>query len=597
MTLNNRIEQLIKMLNEYDDLYHNGIGSPITDTEYDLLKNELKELDPQNSYFNKVGSKSKNGKKVKLPYILGSLDKLKSDKVMKWCLDDNNLVLSAKLDGATIYVEYLNGCVIFATTRGDGYEGNDITEKAKHFLPIIDEKSHICLRGEALFSGDTYKKYGYSNRRNGVSGLLNRDDINPNDLKDVTVVFYEVIKSPVELKTEIERLQYISELGLNCVDYTIEWVYIVDHLKQILFNFKEKSIYDIDGLVITRNKSERENVFYPKDKICFKVNEESIKVNVIGIDWNVGRSGRIVPTVIFNPVEINGTTVVRATGFNAEYVIENGIGKGSVIGIVKSGEIIPYITEIYEKTSVELNNCPSCDGDIQWSGVDLICSNINCEGSKTKKIAHFFKVLGAEYISETTVRNLGVETIEEMYELDEFDIANIDGFGMKKAEQIVNEIQKTLKTTPDKLLAAFSIPGISIENAKIVISKNNWNNIFDIKEDDVGLGPKTSKKLVDNINIYRPLYNFLLENGLSFKEIEHTNISGKIFALTGSMPMKRDYITRLIENKGGIVKTVTKSTDYLVASDISSNSSKLKNATKYDIKIIDFDELMLMLEN
>ena len=243
-----------------------------------------------------------------------------------------------------------------------------------------------------------------------------------------------------------------------------------------------------------------------------------------------------------------------------------------------------------------IDSCPSCDGQILWKGVDLVCSNPDCEDSRTKRIAHFFKIMGSDYITETTIRNLGVSSIEEMYSMDEFDIANIEGFGMKKAEQVYYEVQKTLINTPERLLAALSIPGMGIDNAKVVMKSTTWNRLFDISEDQVGLGPKTSKKLVENIRKFKPLYDFLISCGLRFKEADKMNVlNGKVFGLTGTMPMKRDLIVKMIEAKGGVVKTVSKTTDYLVAADAGSGSTKLQKAEKYGTEILSYDDLMELL--
>lgn len=245
-----------------------------------------------------------------------------------------------------------------------------------------------------------------------------------------------------------------------------------------------------------------------------------------------------------------------------------------------------------------ITNCPSCNGKLIWEGVDLVCGNIDCYDSKVRQIAHFFKTLGAEFFTETTVRNLGINSIEEAYELDELDIAGIEGFGIKKAEQIYFEIQKTLKTTPDKLLAAFGISGIGNTLATPILNKYDFNELFTVESiDDIeGVGEILSNNLVNNINNFKKLYEFLKEKGLEFIKKEKTNISGMVFTLTGKMPMKRDLITQMIVKKGGMVKGISKSTNYLVTDDPNSGSAKNKKAQSYGTKIIDFEGLMKLIE-
>jgi len=245
-----------------------------------------------------------------------------------------------------------------------------------------------------------------------------------------------------------------------------------------------------------------------------------------------------------------------------------------------------------------ITNCPSCNGKLIWEGVDLVCGNSDCYDSKVRQIAYFFKTLGAEYFTETTVRNLGITSVEEAYELDELDIANIEGFGIKKAEQIYFEIQKTLKTTPEKLLAAFGISGVGNTLATPILAKYGFDELFTIKSVDGvdGVGDILSDNLVSSINDFKDLYEFLKEKGLEFMKKEKTNISGMIFTLTGKMPMKRDIITQMIVKKGGTVRGISKNTNYLVTDDPNSGSVKNKKAQSYGTTIIDFDGLMELIE-
>jgi len=206
--------------------------------------------------------------------------------------------------------------------------------------------------------------------------------------------------------------------------------------------------------------------------------------------------------------------------------------------------------------------------------------------------------MGSDYITETTIRNLGVSSIEAMYELDELEIASIEGFGIKKAEQVYYEIQKTLKVTPDKLLASFGISGIGKTLAPVILNKCTFDELFEVEsiEGIEGIGEVLSMNLVNNINNFKPLYEYLLRKGLTFMKTEKSSISGLVFTLTGKMPMKRDVITRMITAKGGSVKGISKSTDYLVTDDPDSGSIKNKKAQSFGTKIIDFNELMEMIE-
>lgn len=589
---------IIEQLKQHDKDYFNGIAT-MTDTEYDLLKQKAKNQYPLDPYFKTIGSPVTIDK-VNLPYVLGSLDKTNIDNVYKWIKDNGDIIVSYKLDGISFMVIYEDGKVTFASTRGDGNEGQDITEKMKTILPEIKIKDYIALRGELLLTDDEHLKLGYKNRRNGVNGAL------ANSIESLVPVFYELLDAPdVDVMYEDQRLLYIKDtLELNTVDFFILYgkdnKNVVNILVKYLLESKAQLNYDIDGLVLTKNESVRENVMIPENKIAFKVNTDAVKVKVTDIEWNVGRTRKIIPTILLEPTELDGVTISRTTGFNYDYIRNNQIGKGSVIGLIRAGGVIPYITEVFESEGyVELEKCPSCGNEeLELNGVDVVCTNEDCYDSKVRQIAHYFKTMGSDFITETTIRNMGISSIEDMYELDELEIAGIEGFGIKKAEQIFYEIQKTLKVTPDKLLAAFGISGIGKTLAPVILNRYKFEDLFEAEsiENVEGVGEILSINLVNNINKFKPLYEYLLMKGLTFMKTEKTSISGLVFTLTGKMPMKRDVITRMITAKGGSVKGISKSTDYLVTDDPNSGSIKNRKAQEQGTKIIDFETLMEMIE-
>ena len=589
---------IIEQLKQHDKDYFNGIAT-MTDTEYDLLKEKAKNQYPLDPYFKTIGA-SATIDKVDLPYRLGSLDKTNIDNVYKWVKEQGDIVVSLKLDGGSFMVIYENGKVTFAATRGDGNEGQDITEKIKSILPEIKVKDYVALRGELLLVGDEHLKLGYKNRRNGVNGAL------ANSIESLVPVFYEVLDAPdIDVMYEDQRLLYIKDtLELPTVDFFVLYgkgnKNVVDLLVTKLMEAKSTLNYDIDGLVLTKNDSVRENVMIPENKIAFKVNTDAVKVKVTDIEWNVGRTRRIIPTILIEPTELDGVTISRTTGFNYDYIRDNQIGKDSIVGLIRAGSVIPYITEVFESEGyVELEKCPSCGNDkLELNGVDVMCTNKDCYDSKVRQIAHYFKTMGADYITETTIRNLGVSSIEDMYELDELEIAGIEGFGIKKAEQVYYEIQKTLKATPDKLLAAFGISGIGKTLAPVILNRYKFEDLFEVEsiENVDGVGEILSPNFVNTINNFKPLYEYLLTKGLTFMKTEKSSISGLVFTLTGKMPMKRDVITRMITAKGGSVKGISKSTNYLVTDDPNSGSAKNKKAQSFGTKIIDFETLMELIE-
>lgn len=602
------IEQKIEYLQKLDNHYYNTGKPLVSDLEYDLLKSEAKGLVPDHPYFQTVGAPV-SGDKVKLPYILGSLKKVKTDTVDNWMISQSGIkVISGKADGVSIYVKYVDGKVVFATTRGDGYEGQDITEKAKLFCPDIFLGGVAEFRGEATLQGTTHTELGYKTRRNGVAGLLNDDKVNR--CEHIKPVFYEVLSDHGDL-TEMDRFMFMGEIGLTTVPFTSCTDMLADELSKLLEVTKNSVDYDIDGLVIANNGSKRENVYYPKNKVAFKVNEEAVLCTVTEVKWDVGRSGKLTPVVHIEPTEIQGVTVSKCTGFNFGFIDSNKIACGSEVYVVRSGDVIPYIEEVknLSKEYLPFNTCPSCGNLVELSEteVDLYCHNRDCGQTAYKKVEHFLRTLGAENITIKTLKKLGIDTIEKAYALDELDIIGLEGFGKRRAQQVVEEIEKTKKTTSPKMLQAFGIPGIGQTASEDICNKFH-EQIFDLSMNELqsipGIGVKTSANYNLHIGEYKDILTRLNDSGVIFEmsmnDVEEdakneTELTGLIFTLTGAYEIKRNILKNMIEGKQATVKSLTKKTDYLVTSDFNSTSSKMKKAQKYGTEIISYEQLMEML--
>ena len=599
------IEQKIEYLQILDEAYYNGSDPLVTDVEYDILKAELMGQVPDHPYFETVGAPIK-GDKVKLPYLLGSLKKVKTDTVDKWMDSHSGVkVISGKADGVSLYVKYVDGNVTLATTRGDGYEGQDITEKAQIFCPTI--KGNGEFRGEATLCGNTHTELGYKTRRNGVAGLLNDDKVNR--CEHIVPVFYEVLHD-VQDMTEWDRFLYMGDLGLQTVPFTSVKNASADELAKLLEVTKNSVDYDVDGLVISLNVQKRENTYYPTKKVAFKVNESAVLCTVTEVKWNVGRSGKITPVVHIEPTEIQGVTVSKCTGFNWAFINGSGISKGAEVYVVRSGDVIPYIEEV--KVSVghpTITKCPDCGAEsyLSESGIDMFCYNTSCGETAYKKVEYFLRTLGAENITIKTLKKLNINTIEKAYELDELDIIGLEGFGKKRAQQVVEEIQKTKKTTSPKMLQAFGIPGIGQAAAEDICNKYH-EQIFDLSMNELqtvkGIGVKTSANYNLYIGEYKDLITRLNDSGIIFEmstnDVEtdaqnETELTGLIFTLTGAYEIKRNILKNMIEGKQASVKSLTKKSNYLVTSDMNSTSSKMKKAQKYGTEIISYEDLLEML--
>ena len=590
---------IIDQLKEYDELYYEHGKPVVSDEYYDSIKDTAKEEYPNDPYFQNVGSETRD--KVKLPYILGSLNKVKENTVDKW-IDEHpgEYVISQKMDGVSILVIYENGVIQKAYTRGDGEYGRDITHKAKIFCPQINNESLIVLRGECMLHENMYEQLGFSTARNGVAGILNRDE--NDDVKYIKPYFYECIKyADLNTYTEYERFVLIESLGLK----TPIWRLMVKsfNIEEVLSLNAEISDYKTDGVVIALNQSERENVKFPEHKVAYKLIGEKVQSTVVDVEWNVSRNGRLIPVVIIEPVSIGGVTISRASGFNAYFISSNHISKGTIIELIRSNDVIPYITKVISTLSYKAipTECPSCGGRLQVKGDDLVCNNNGCISRSVKQVEYFLRTLGAENITDKTLTKLGIYDIPMAYEITDIDIMEHDGFGPRSAQIFIKEVQKTLDTTQAKLLQAFGIPGVGPEISKSLLRCfGSIENILYASEDELieceGVGPKISENIIrESINCF-DLYKYLQKIGLKFIENDNINIlEGKQFALTGKGPMSREELSSIISSKGGIVKGINKTTNYLVTSDMSSTSSKMKKAKEYGVDVISYEQLMEML--
>lgn len=607
---------LISQLKKFDNAYYNE-SAIISDEEYDRLKEKAKKENPDHEYFQTVGSPVKKSK-FKLPYILGSLNKFKTEKEFnKWYEPEKTYIAEEKIDGLSIYIEYFDNVLKHASTRGDGNIGQDITDKAKFFCPTPkNNRGKLEIRGEVILPGNFHLTLGKKTRRNACSGIINQKSTEHCD--KLIVRIYELIYSDDQSEkiqnSELERLWFLRN---NFGKLTLPKIRIfkpnqLTYKKLIdMLNYWKSDCanqYDIDGIVLIEKKSKRENIYYPKKKIAFKKDEQAVSTTVINCKWKTSRLGKIKPVLEIEPIIIQGVEIRYVTAHNFEYVRDNCIYFKTKVDIKRSGDVIPYITNVYKhKTDSEhftCDICPSCHSDIYKHGVDLICINKLCEAQTLRRITHFFSTLEVEYMSEKTIDNLmqelNLHTIEDFYNLKSKDLEGIKGFGSKKIKKIIDEIEKSKNCKPENLLAAFGIDGIGKTNAKNILNYYSFNDLFNLKDISKinGIGNITNDKFVEGLLQNKSLYEFLKENGLSFqKKLRNNKLENIIFTLTGKGNLKRkDYIEK-IENSGGSVSGISNKTSYLVTDNINSNSGKTKKAKKLNIEIISYSKLESMIKN
>ena len=600
------IKKLENEIRQHRFLYFNDIPE-IPDNEFDALLDLLKKLKPDSEVINETGAIPKK-KKVKLPVFLGSLTNKGIDDVMPWMLKQkSNIYGSYKLDGLSIYAEWEKGILKLVTTKGDGEYGEDITQKAMLFHGIprkLKKKATIKARGEAIIIGDLPKEY--KTKRNAVGGIINRDGTKHSKL--VSVLFYELIYAKKMPLLESQKWRKLNSVGLdtphtfmvmsNEIRTTKGKKFILDFLENQVKKAKETLPYDIDGLVLTHESYERENIKFPKNKVAFKLTNQEVETVVNEVVGQVTRLGYIIPVVHIGSVDIEGVEINHPTGHNYDWLRKKKIGKGAIVGIVRSGDVIPYIKSVIKPGKVIIpRRCPSCDYLLKWEGVHLLCNNKKCKGSKIAQVEHFIRTMGAQEISAPKLTKLNCTSVRKFYMLSKEQISNTEGMGDASADTLIEERNKTLYVEKHIFLAALGIPMIGEKVAKKIIDHAYPKNIEYLFTDtkttvynkciDIdGIGPAISKFLATNIKSHYKTYRLLLKIGLKFIQATTTNrLNGKSFQFTGKMSLSRKEMESLVVNNGGRMSSVNKKLDYLVCNK-NETSTKTEKARTLNIKRI-----------
>ena len=599
------IKELVEKLTKCD--YQYTIGAPIiTDMAYDELREQLYKLDPKNKYFKIIGCEATDNC-VKLPYHLGSQTKIKEDKdLQKWIkkYNTNDYVISEKLDGISAYYNKAENKLY---TRGNGKTGSDISHILPHInLPVINTD---IVRGELLISKKNWKEEYGSNARNVVAGLVNAKTLNIKLLKFVDLVIYQVIDKSIKME---EQLKLITK---NSVKYSIiKEPLTINNLKILLNTYKDSSAYEIDGIVVTDNSKAYDNIKTgnPNFAFAFKNAEldENVITTVIDVEYKLSKDNRYKPRVIFNKVKLDQVNIECASGYNAKFIKDNGIGVGAKIRIVRSGQVIPKIIEVITKAAVP--KMP--DGEWEWDITNtdaMFVKKVNEESPKEQRVGravHFFKTLGVKNLAEGTIVKLydkGFKTLESVLDIkDPSELKNIPGIGDKKIEVIIKCIKEALSCKIlEDIMAASNIFERSLGSKKLKLIITNYDDIMNdnIKIDDLmtvhGIGKVNAEQFIVGFNDFKVFYNKYY-NGTIEPE-DHTEpekaldkrLVGKKVSFTG---VRNKELEKLIEKyEGKVVSAVSKTLDVLITKDINSNSSSMKKAKELNILIIEYDMLII----
>ena len=642
-----RIKELIKQLNQYRDSYYNNSISEVSDKEYDNLFDELKKLEEEtnivmaNSPTQTVGYEVKSKlEKVRHSHPMLSLDKTKSVDDLKKFAGDKDCLLMCKMDGLTVLLTYEKGELIQAETRGNGEEGEIITHNAKVFenIPLhIDYTGHFEIEGEAIITYDNFERINsklpenekYKNPRNLVSGSVRQLDSNIAAQRHIKFIAWKVPKteSSKHDKYFTKKLEQVKELGFDIVPYIIYFEDTIENRITLLKNTAKELGYPIDGLVMTYNdihygESLGTTGHHPKHSLAFKFYDEEVTTTLKNIEWSMGKTGELTPVAIFDEVELEGTTVSRASLHNISICKGLQIGIGDEITVYKANQIIPQLRDNLTKSNnfVIPSTCPICSGSteiIKDNDTEvLVCTNPECKGKLLGKLSHFVSknAINIDGLSEQTLQkfiDLGwLTSFQDIYYLSEHKekMYKLDGFGKKSVDKLLENIEKSRNTTLDRFIYGLCIPLIGRTASKEIAKFFNYD-YEKFRTDGIVTHYSQIDGFGDNMN--QSLHDYLRENHMMIsiladefifetKSESNTNVdlSNKTFVITGSLNYykNRDELVSIIEQLGGKVSgSVSSKTNYLINNDIASTSGKNKKAHDLGIPIISENEFVQMI--
>lgn len=645
-----RMKELIEVLNKASKAYYAEDIEIMSNAEYDALYDELLMLEE------KTGTVLAGSPTVNVGYEavdnlpkethespMLSLDKTKDREALRDWLNGHEALLSWKLDGLTIVLTYENGTLSKAVTRGNGEVGEVVTNNAKTFINLphkIAYKGKLIIRGEAVISYDDFNKINeeipeegakYKNPRNLCSGSVRQLNNEITAKRNVRFIAFNYVSQgglDTDFKLRSEQFDFLKKQGFEVVEY--HKVTEDSILDKISYFAKMVANYPIpsDGLVLTYNdieygRSLGRTAKFPRDSIAFKWADETANTHLIDMEWSPSRTGLINPVAIFEPVELEGTTVSRASAHNVSIVKSLMLGIGDEISVYKANMIIPQIKENFTKSGnlTIPKFCPACSEKTQIkneNGVEtLYCVNEACPAKQIKRFSLFVSrdAMKIDGLSEATLEkfiSVGfIKKLSDIYKLAEHKeaICNMDGFGDKSYEKLISSIEKSRDVLLPNLIYALGILNVGLSNAKIICKAFDYD-IEKIKNATVeeiavtdNIGDVIATSVFDFFHDSEKLSEFNeLVNELNIlipeKKETNSNIGGKTFVITGSLNTyeNRNALKDLIESLGGkVAGSVSAKTDYLINNDVTSNSSKNKKAKELNVQIIseeDFNELI-----
>ena len=656
-----KIKELVEQLNNYSYKYYVLDDPSVTDKEYDKIYDELKKLEEETGFVLpysptlRVGDIVLDGfEKYTHKAKLWSLDKAQSiEEIIDWHnrnvkfvndmrlkgedLPDLKYVLTKKFDGLTINLTYNEeGVMEIAATRGTGNIGENVTAQVKTIksIPLKIENNDILeVHGEAVMTQEAFDKYNESaqvplkNLRNGAAGTLRNLNVKETARRNLSAFFYDIgYKEGSPFKTYLEMLNFIKEKGLPMDDYmkvctTIDEIQEqIDYINSIRFDLN----YDIDGLVVAIDDMRTRELMgytvkFPKWAIAYKFEAQEATTKLLGVEWNVGRSGRLAPTAILEPVELAGVTVKRATLNNMDDIARKGVKIGADVFVRRSNDVIPEIMGIVPETLDGAEDikppkeCPACGSHIILDGAHYFCENtLSCKPQMVKSIVHYacreaMNIAGfSERTAEQLFEKLNIKSISDLYKLKEEELIGLEKFGPKKAQNLLEAIENSKECELHAFIYALGIPNVGVKTAKDLVSRFKSieglkNATFEELVSVPDVGDIVAQDVMSFFKEEKVLETIdeLLELGVNpkFEEVEVTEnpFMGKTVVATGSLQnYSRSEIKEKLESLGAkVAGSVSKKTDYVIAGEAAG--SKLTKAQELGVKVLseeEFEEIL-----
>ncbi len=643
-----RMKELIARLKELNYAYYTLDNPLVSDKEYDDLYYELVSLEKETGVILDDSPTQKVGdvvldkfKKVKHQKKLYSLNKANSFEELREWYDDmvskgaRSFSVEYKYDGLRVTLSYENGILKRGATRGNGLVGEDVTEQVKTIRNVpktIGYREKVTVMGEVLMRLSELKKFNKTakeplkNARNAAAGALRNLDTKITASRNLDAIMYDILEIDTPKSSQLEVHNFLNSNKFDTFDFFEIVSKFEDITKLIDYVDQTKSNLDvlIDGMVIKVNEYDvREKIGYtekfPKWAIAYKFEAQELTSKVVGITWQVGRTGKLTPVCEIEPIELAGATVTHATLNNYDDIIRKDVAIGSRVFVRRSNEVIPEILGVAEhsENSQKIEKplvCPCCHTKLVYDDINIFCPNEFCPDRIVNKLTHFASknAMNIEGLSDKTIlqlfKVLNVTKVSDLYKLQNSDLSILEGFKEKKINNLLNSIQKSKNVTLDRFIYSLGINGVGSKTAKDLARHfGTFENLKNAKLEDLiaikDIGDTIAQNIVEYFQNSQNLSLIceLFDSGIKLESLDSINLdsvfAGKTVVITGTLEnMSRDEATTLLESMGANVSgSVSSKTDFLLCGE--NAGSKLNKAQSLGVKIIDLDFVKKQINN